>query len=105
MAPASRPIDRVIPRVRGGSEPKQPNRFRGDTATLKIIPSRLAGSLVGERILPALGNLLVNLKKSFFEMTALLFAGPVLGLEGNPGTLGQASHRLWKIDAFVRLDE
>jgi len=65
----------------------------------------LSGGFVGEAVLPALRDLLVNFEQLIFEMAGLLFGGIVVEIQRNFRALGEPAHCVNEADAFVFLDE
>ena len=100
-----RPIDRVVPRLGCGSEPKQFNRLGGDAAPGQIIPRALAAGLAGQGVLPALRDLLMNLKQLVLEMARLLFRGVLIGLQRYFRPLRQPADGIQEADVLVVPDE
>src|SRR5204862_5680909 len=65
----------------------------------------LPGGLPGERALPAVGDLLVNLEQRFLEVAMLLRARVFFEFERDAGPFGQSMHRFGKTDALEFLNE
>ena len=99
------PVDGVVPGVRRGAEAEQFHGFRRHAAFCEIIAGGLAGGFVEQAILPALGDLLVNLEQLVLEMARLLFAGVLVEFQGNFGAFGQPADGVHEPDVFVFLDE
>src|SRR5205085_7475035 len=71
----------------------------------EVIARDLARSLIRQRALPSLGDLLVNLQQRILEMAGLFAAGATFVFERNFRAVRQALQRLRKIHAFVFHDE
>ncbi len=99
------PVDGVVPGVGRGAEAKEFHGFRRHAAFGEIIAGSLAGGFIKQAILPALGDLLVNLEQLVFEMARLLFAGGLIEFEGNFGAFSQPADGVHEADVFVFLDE
>src|SRR6266571_5278692 len=99
------PVERVVPGVGRVTEAEQFDRFIGNAALFQVIARDLSGGLLGERGLPAVGDLLVDLEQGFLQESMLLRAWVFGKLERNAGALGQPMHRFGKTDVFVFLDE
>ena len=84
---------------------KEFHGFSRNTAFLQIIARGLAGGFVEQAILPALGDLLVNLEQLVLEMARLLFAGVFVEFKGNFCAVGETAHGIHETDVFVFLDE
>src|SRR5581483_8861645 len=76
-----------------------------NAAFLEVIAGGLAGGFVGEGVLPALRDLLVNLEERVLEMAVLLAVGIVVEFDGDAGALGEAAHGVHERDALELLDE
>ena len=92
-------------RFRRGAEAEQFYRLGRHAAFGEIIARHLAGGFVGEAVLPALRDLLVDLQQLVLEMARLLFAGVVVEFERNFRALGQPAHGVHEADVLVFLDE
>ena len=82
MVLASSPVDRVVPGIRRVTEPEQFYGLRRDAAFGQVIAGDLAARLAGQRPLPALGDLLMDLEELFLE-GARLRLGPALPARRN----------------------
>jgi len=69
------PVDGVVPGLRRVAEPKEFHRFRRHAAFGEVIAGDLAAGFIKERVLPALGDLLVELEQLVLDVARLLFAG------------------------------
>ena len=87
------------------AEAKQFHGFIGDTASLQIVARDLARGLVGERGLPALRDLLVNLEQRFLKKAVLLLPRVFFKLQRQVRPFGQPPHGFGEGDVFVFLDE
>src|SRR5207244_13588117 len=76
-----------------------------DTPALRIVARDLARGLVGERGLPALRDLLVNLEQRFLKEAALLLPRVFFKLQRQVRPFGQPPHGFGEGDVFVFLDE
>jgi hypothetical protein len=99
------PIHRVIPGVRRCSEPKQFYCVSTDTAFGQIFAGNLPCGFAGQRILPALGDLLVDFKEFAFDVARELFSRILFVIERNFRAISQTFDRVWKSDVLVLLDE
>src|SRR4051794_23554663 len=95
------PIDRVIPKVGGVTKAEELHGFGGDATAREVITSNLAGGLIGQRGLPTLGDLLMNLEELFLYLTGLLVARAAFQLQRYFCTIGQAAESFDKVDALV----
>jgi len=105
MALALGPVDGVIPQVRSAAESEQLHGFRRHPAFGEVIAGDLAAGFIGQRALPALGYLLVDLQQPFLEMPRLLLPRVLLILERNFRPVRQPAHRLREVNVLVFLDE
>jgi hypothetical protein len=99
------PIDGVIPGIGGGADAEEFDGLGGDAAFGEVIAGELAGGLVGETMLPALGELFVDIEQLVLEVAGLLGAGGVFEFEGDFGALGEAADGVHEADVFVFLEE
>ena len=67
----------------------QLNGFRRNSSFSKIIARHLSASVIVEHALPALGDLLVNLKQLFFEISGFLLSRATLHFQWDARALGQ----------------
>ena len=105
VALAFGPVDGVVPKLRGTTKAEQLHRVSGHPAPGQVLAGGLAGGFICQGTLPALGDLLVDLEKSFLEMPRLLAVGAFLVLQWNSRAVSQSAHCFREINAFVRLDE
>ena len=102
---ALRPVHRVVPQFRRGADAKEFDRVRRDAALGEIIARHLSGGFVGEAILPARRELVVDVEQLILEMPRFLRAGRVLKFQRNLCALGQPPHGVHEADVLVILDE
>jgi hypothetical protein len=102
---ALRPVHGVVPRFGGVAESEQGDGVRSDTALPEIIAGDLAMGVVGQDMVPALGDPFVDLQQRFLEMLALALPVVLAVFERNAGAFGQAPNRFPEIDPFEFLDE
>ena len=105
MALAFGPVDGVVPGIRRGAEAEQFHGFGRHAAFRQIITGELAGGFVQQRVLPALGDLLVDLEQLVLEMARLLFDGGLVEFQGDLRAFGQPADGVHEPDVFVFLDE
>ena len=102
---ALRPVHRVVPKFGRSADAKQFYRVRRHAPFGEIIARELAGSFVGETILPARCELFVDVKQLIFEMPRFLRAGRVFKFERDFRALGEAAHGVHETDILVIFDE
>src|SRR5439155_25523426 len=71
----------------------------------KITPGNLSAGFIGQRSLPALSDLFVDLQQLLFERARLLPRGSLFVLQGNARALRQPTDCLGKIEALVFFHE
>ena len=102
---ALRPVHRVVPQFRRGTDAELFDRVRRDAALGEIIAGKLAGGFVGETVLPARRELFVNVEQLILEMPRFLRAGRVLKFQRNFRALREPAHGVHEADVLVFLDE
>src|ERR1044071_4795662 len=100
-----RPVDSVVPRFRRVAKPEEFNGFVGNTAFLQVTARFFARGFIQERAVPALCDLLVDLKEPVLEELLFLILGIFFEFERNASALGQTLDRFHEIQVFVFFDE
>ena len=99
------PVHRVVPGLGSGPEAEFPDGFHAHTALVQVVAGDLAGGLVHEALLPALGDGLVELEQRILHAARLLGPRIVLRLEGDARALGEPGEGLDKGEVLVVLHE
>src|SRR5262249_31988376 len=97
------PVDGVLPRIGRAAEPEELHRLRGHSTLREIITGDLPTGLVGEGVLPALSDLLMDLQQLILNVPGLLLARTLLILQRYLGPFGQSPHGFRKINILVFL--